>query len=479
MLTKEEFLAQVEEASLKRNRTANLFHAGDPRIYQMQESTATMLAMLSQQVEVALAEPFVKSRDATVLADASAKGVLFTGKSSLINIKAENKGKKDISVGAGRKLLDTKGRPYLATKTITIPVGETVTIQAIQNETETQTRTITESKPFLGVEVEQPEDNDNFIESLRVYVNDKEFEPTTNYCSIAVDEPIYNVESDEFQKLYVRFGMDGILGSQPQTGDIVKIERTITYGEISLEQDSPISFDYINNIEDADLSMTFVSIQTQGRNPASLDVLRQLINYPSIYDENAVYLGEFERLVKLKFPNLSFSAVWNEQREEEARGASMDSVNALFFSFVQEENAVMTKEAQKEAIIKVLKNADSSYKYKFVEPVESAINVTVECYISASYDAGVTKNEIRELLLKSYSKENIHKVTATSVKNRNISDLLTKNVTALGDSRADIDVNVDRSSTQTSNPEDFVYMTEASISISVDNIDYQSNIWAG
>lgn len=479
MYTKQDFLKKIQETSLKRNKTAALYHAGDPRIYQMQESMATMLAMLSQQVEVALAEPFIKSRDASVLADAAAKGILFTATPTLINITVENKGDVDLLINSGRKVIDPKGRAYLLTKTVNLISGDVVTLQAIQKETITQTKTVEGSKPFLSVKVEQPEDDDNYISSLRVFVNGDEYTASTDYCNADVDSKVYAVESDEFRDIYVKFGMDGVIGVQPEVDDIITIEKTLTYGEINLDTKAPISFDYIENIEDSNLSMTFESIATQGSAPASLDTLRQLIRYPSIYDENAVYLGEFERLVKLKFPNLAFSAVWNEQREEEVRGANIDSVNAIFCSFVQEGNAVMTEEAQKDAITKVIKTADSSYKIKFVAANESTINVNVTCYISSSFDAGVAQNEIKQTLLGIYGKEAIHKAGTVSIKNKTVTKLLTDSVTALDDSRSDIDVSVDLVSTETNNPEDFVYMTDESITVNIKSIDYSANIWGG
>jgi hypothetical protein len=56
-----------------------------------------------------------------------------------------------------------------------------------------------------------------------------------------------------------------------------------------------------------------------GQNPMPMSVLRDLARYPSVYDNNAVFLGEFDFLVRRNFPTLQFLSVWNESAEEQAR----------------------------------------------------------------------------------------------------------------------------------------------------------------
>ena len=100
MYTKEDFMKAIEEEALKNELTAALYYAGDPRFLQMQGAIAQMLAMYSQQIEVAMQEPFLKSRDATVLADAAMKGLIFTAKPATVRIKAINSGNVPVRIGA-------------------------------------------------------------------------------------------------------------------------------------------------------------------------------------------------------------------------------------------------------------------------------------------------------------------------------------------------------------------------------------------
>lgn len=82
MLTKADFQKAIRDSINTYPNVAPLFQAGDPRIMQHLDAMATMLSMLSAQVETAQAEPFEKARDSTVLADAAMRGIVRKGKSA-------------------------------------------------------------------------------------------------------------------------------------------------------------------------------------------------------------------------------------------------------------------------------------------------------------------------------------------------------------------------------------------------------------
>ena len=79
MYTKADLMKKVEETLPKYPQINVLYKAGDPRIRQNLEAMAAMLAMLSAQVETSQNEAFQKSRDSTVLADASMRGIVRKG----------------------------------------------------------------------------------------------------------------------------------------------------------------------------------------------------------------------------------------------------------------------------------------------------------------------------------------------------------------------------------------------------------------
>lgn len=71
MWTKNDYKQKIADSISKYPAIAALFEVNDPRIMQHLDAIATMLAMQSAQIEVAQNEPFQKTRDSTVLADAA------------------------------------------------------------------------------------------------------------------------------------------------------------------------------------------------------------------------------------------------------------------------------------------------------------------------------------------------------------------------------------------------------------------------
>ena len=75
MKTKQDFEQVAAAAITDYPLAAQLFQARDQRLLARIGAEAAMLALYSQQQDVAAMEPFTKARDVTVLADAAVKGV--------------------------------------------------------------------------------------------------------------------------------------------------------------------------------------------------------------------------------------------------------------------------------------------------------------------------------------------------------------------------------------------------------------------
>ena len=76
MLTKADFQRAIRDSISSYPAIAPLYQSGDPRVLQHLDAMATMLAMFSAQLETAMSEPFEKTRDTTVLADAAMRGIV-------------------------------------------------------------------------------------------------------------------------------------------------------------------------------------------------------------------------------------------------------------------------------------------------------------------------------------------------------------------------------------------------------------------
>jgi hypothetical protein len=102
---------------------------------------------------------------------------------------------------------------------------------------------------------------------------------------------------------------------------------------------SPFSLEYAYTPTESLITIEMVELMIAGSDPLGIPALRELSRYPSIYNESAVYLGEFDFLVRRTITNLPFLSVWNEQVEEQARGPSVDNINRLFVSFCEPVNS--------------------------------------------------------------------------------------------------------------------------------------------
>lgn len=477
MYTKQDFSEAIKQAFLKRELTAALFHAGDPRLMQVLESSATMFSMLSQQIEVAMQEPFVKARDATVLADAALKGLLFTAKPSTVIIRATNNSERDIHIASGRNVIDASGRYYQIVEPKIILARTTAELTACQLQVEIQSHTVEEGYPFYSIEVEQPKDG-SYISSLQVKVNGELFTPSYKFNGVAANDKVFHVESDEFKRLSVKFGAYSVIGTQPVGGDMITIEKGLTFGDIQPALDSPFSLQYIQSADEYDLKLEMQAISVAGTAPYDMATLRELVRYPSVYDENAVFLGEFDLLLRKHFKQLAFLNVWNEALEEQVRGANANNVNTLFISFALPEHSTTDKTAIQNQMKRVIAEADDSYKVRFVEPVIEKIRCSITSTIARIYDSGQVTAQIKDVLLAEYGKNAYStKQGKVVVKHKEISDLLKQKIPALADQRGDFHVSV-QSFTNT-RPEAFHYMDAQSISVNLNYANYESNVWGG
>lgn len=477
MYTKEDFQEKIKNAMLARPQTALLYQAGDPRLLQIMDAQATMLAMLSQQIEVAMSEPFLKSRDATVLADAALKGHIFTAKPAVVSVRVANEGNNAVRLAAGRNVIDAEGRYYVILAPVTIAPKATAFISAEQVQYESQTHRVAETYPFYQVEIEPPKDG-SVITTVAVKVGEQSFSPSYQFNGIGVDDKAFHVESDEFKRLMVKFGAYNILGYQPQNDELITIEKGLTFGDIAPKLSSPFSLQYIQHNDEHLLKMEMAELIKAGSNAADISVLRELGKYPSIYDKNAVFLGEFDLLLRSSFPNLAFLNVWNEAREEQVRGANVANINTLFVSFALPENANVTQQAVQNQIKSAIAKADDSYKLRFVPPVIEKITCQLTASIARIYNASQVESQIKDVLLAQYGKNAYAaKQGKVVVKNKEISELLKAKVPALADVRGDFFVNV--ATPRNANPEVFRFMDNQSITVNLNFDNYESNVWGG
>jgi hypothetical protein len=169
------------------------------------------------------------------------------------------------------------------------------------------------------------------------------------------------------------------------------------------------------------IELSLNAVLDKGQNPPDISTLRDLIRYPSVYDHNAVYRGEFELLVRRSYTDTQFLSVWNEQIEELARGANVDHINALFVACLSAggtesvlsepnpatpiapnliaDNALTITQI---GIKNVILGADDSYKVKFFTPVRSKIVLAITATVSTAYTSGDVETQIKDQILAAF-----------------------------------------------------------------------------
>lgn len=474
MLTKSDFQQAIADSINKYPAVAPLYQAGDPRIIQHLDAMATMLAMLSAQVETAMTEPFEKVRDSTVLADAAMRGIVRKGTPARVRVKVANKSSEACALVSGRNLFDSAGHIYRLETSATVAAGAATTVEATQIKEVTVSHTVAGSEPFYSILV--PQSDDGHLASISVSDAQGIYEHRERYVNTMAGDRCYHVEADHQQNVYVRFGLDGIVGVQPSTGTVINLLVGYTAGEVYPAYGSPFSFQYLQTPADSSVELAMDAMLIPGQNPVSMSILRDLARYPSVYDHNAVYLGEFDFLVRRNFPSLQFLSVWNEMQEEQARGANVDHINTLFVAYAASGGYKSNATSQK--IKDLILEADDSYKVKFYTPVISEIQITINAVVAPSYRASDVKQQIIDVILRELGKGSPASQRGYSRPSyQRLYALLKAGVPALSAGESDVRLQIADDSMLTNKPEMWRYATTNSLSVTVDAESMATSVW--
>ena len=417
MLTKQGYLLAVADVIANYPALQPLYQVGDPRLVQQLEAQATMFALLSAQIETAQGEPFEKARDATVLADASLKGIVRKATPVQVGLLIANNSESPFTINSGLGLTDSNGRLYSALANTTIAASGTATIQAVQGYHTVITHTVTGSKPFYQVQIPEADDG-SYLSSIAVQDADDAYQFAYKYTNIGSGDKIFHIEVDEFQRVYVRFGWDGVVGFQPTDGTAITITVGYCLGDIQPDTGSPFALQYVSTPQHALIDLTLATVTVQGEDPATITLLRDLAKYPSVYDDSAVYLSEFDFVIRRNITGLAFLSVWNEATEELLRGYSVNNINTLFIAcksatgdelvitdsnpFSVEPLIILALTGFQTQIKSIVASADSSYRVKFYTPVKATIGMSVNATIPTNYDGETVKNQIKAELIAKY-----------------------------------------------------------------------------
>lgn len=463
MKTKADFQQGIANSISAYPVASQLYQVGDPRLLASLDAMATMLAMLSTEQEVAAMEPFTKARDMTVLADAAVKGVLPFGSPTTVKILAANSSNTSFVVQRGRRLRDSQGRIWTVTVGATVPASGSAIIEAEQASATSFEHTVSVSRGFYRIDVPQPEVG-HIVSVALMDEQSVPFEYVVEFVNVDPGDRVFHLETDEYRKLYIQFGASAIAGYQPATGEKLTVSLSETEGAINLAATTLFTFEYTSSVYESGAKMSLVEVTAPGSGPMDIATMREVCSYPSTYDSNAVFLGNFDFLVRRNLSPFEFLSIWNEQREEEVRGANYDNVNRLF---VSARKTGVADTILRQRIERIIKTADDSYRIKHVPVVDVLIGLQLTIYAQPVYDFAAVKQQAIELVLGSYGKASAWaKRGEAEILLKDVYDLLTQEIQALRDRDSDLRVTV-AEPTGTRLPEHFRYVSEASLTVTV------------
>lgn len=493
MITQDEFSKKAFATIEQYPTLATRYQAKDPQLFQHIDAIATMLAMFSAQLEVAQAEPFDKTKESTVLADAAMRGIIPKASPATLKVDVANTSSAAISIAVNRMLVDANGRYLRVDTPLDVNAGATGTLNATQLYMRENVHTVTESRVFYEIPISMTDDESSLC-GIRVFdAQGNEFAYTDRYAAAQANEKVYHIEVDEKQNFYIRFGYKGIVGVQPSQGDQITIQTFYTFGRIdtyTVGDQVALEVNYSPN--DAYAKLSLKEVVSAGEDPIKTDVLRELSKYPSVYNKNAVYLGEFDFLIRSNFPTLAFLSVWSESAEELARNYSIDNINCLFIAvmgdtgqegdepYVQGANPTeVTKLTPLQEKIKTLvKGADDGYRVRFYQPRVREISVTVTAKVATSYDTNVVKQQIKNAITEKYGQSAVA-MSRGRAKPR-YQDLYTQiksQVAALKVGNADLQITIEDLSPYDPYPEIWQYVGGEKLNITVTAENVSTSSW--
>lgn len=453
---------------------ASLIQAGDPLVLAQLSAQAAMLELLGAHTEVAQFEPYLKARDATVLADASLKGILPLGRACRVRLSIFNPGPGVFTLAAGRRFQDSAGRYYVADTGLSVAAGTTGTLDCTQKTSRTVTHTVSVATPFYKMQVAF-EDEGAYLNTLEVWKGGVMFTYAPDWFNVAAGDQAYQVETDELRRLWVCMGSNTVIGYGVQAGDVFELRLTECEGRVENQSaGSAFTLEYTYSTVDGLIKATLAEVLDQGANPLTMDELRVMAQYPSIYDHNAVYLGQFGAMLRRYLSPITFLSVWNEQVEEAVRGADVANINTLFVSGLV---SGMTNTVFESRVRDLIRRADDSYKVQFVPKADVAVPLTVDCKVSVVHEESAVRAQVKAVLLESYGygRSAVSRGMSNPLREQAIREKLKPGVPALQDDHADFRITLTLPSTAL--PENYLHLTDASITVNVSRVTTGNGLW--
>lgn len=476
---------------------AQLYSAGDPRIRLQMGAMADFLALVSQEMDISTLEPFLKARDRSILADASNKGILPTATAHRHTLTITNSGSTSVTLSAGRVVTDGQGRPWRLLAGATIAGNGTASVTAEQSEQSTVSYTVPTTETFHQVII--PIGDGLYLAELAVQL---ETAPTptpytraVRWMNVLPGDAAYRVLTDSMRRIIVELGDTDRAGLTATAADDFTFTLLQTYGKIDALKLREAALTTIADANERNLRFVFASngVIRAGADPLTMTQMRLLASYPALYDENAVFLGNFDFLVRRHFAaRAGFTSVWNEAMHERAYGSvTYAEMNRIQIAIAATNPLEQT--ALEDEVAALIGRADSLYAggVKSVSNptgrvirstvVERAFAITVTARLAGVHDVDTVKAQIKAALLGRYGKGEpaVSRWLPDGINLQEASTILRTTIPAFQDRISDFSLaGEDVSILDKVKPHEWLYLSSASITVNVTRTaDMGSAMW--
>ncbi|MDH0032570.1 MULTISPECIES: hypothetical protein [unclassified Acinetobacter] len=469
MLTQADFEARIV-AALDDYEILEQYNAQDPIVLRFLRSIAAFLALFSQEVDVSEVEPFIKTRDRSIIADATNKGILPIGMPTQHVLEVLNRSSNSITLSQGRMIEDNSGsRPWRLLQSVTVNPGETGEVLGEQSEYREVQYTVQNTENFHRVELQLRDDLS--LAGITVRDNSNQaYQLKKRWMNVEPLEYAFNLTTDSLRRIFIEFGDDERAGRTAQANQVFTFGILETYGDVDVSRLKDASLLDVLTTDETKVSVRFKQggIVRQGADPLNISQLRVLATYPALYDENAVFLGNFDYSVRQKFmARCHYIAVWNENEQDRYYGVTYQDINHLHIAVVAKNNA---EQANLEAeIIQYIGLLDSLYKdrVRVHAVVEKPFNITLTGRLAAVHDLDGVKAQIKGLLVDRYGRTKLSasRWLVNGFNTQGISTQLRTNIVAFQDNISDFSLNVP---VVLNKPHEWVYISEPSITLNIE-----------
>ena len=468
--------AKVEEliaTSLQDPEVIERYNAQDPLVLQQIRAIGLFLAYFSKEMDISEVEPFIKTRVRSILADATNKGILPIATPCQYTLQVINKSQNSISLTQGRQIEDNSGgRVWRLLQSVTVASGETGEVLVEQSEYREVSYTVPLTEIFHKYEIALQDD----VYLANVSVVDDET-PTANvyslktrWMNVAAGDYAFNLSTDSLKRIFIEFGDTDRAGITAQNGDVFTIGILETTGEIDVSKLKEASLLETLTTDEQKVSVKFKTggLIRNGASPLTTSQLALLASYPALYTEDASFLANFDYAVRKKFmARAYFISVWNETVHEKYYGASWENINHLNLSFIAKESTEQTTmQSEIELLIATIDNLyDGNVNVKTTSEVEYSLIITGK--LAAVHDVDTVASQIKTLLVENYGRTTLaaSRWLVNGFNTQEISTLIRNNIAAFQDKISDFSLTPP---TRTNSPHEWIYMTEDSISITLE-----------